>query len=162
VDAPAHFLQSGGTVESMALSDLVGEADVVEAKQIKRLDAEALSALPIPETGKRVIFHTDNSDRWAEGKTEFQREYVGITPSGATWLADRGVCLVGIDYLSVSPFKESAPTHRILLASGIVCLEGLCLEGIAPGRYELVCLPLKLEGAEGAPARAILIERNRT
>jgi arylformamidase len=82
---------------------------------------------------------------------------VGIDPGGAEYLTERGVRLVGVDYLSVAPFQEGRPTHEILLKNGVVIVEGLDLSQISQGRYTLYCLPLKLLGAEGAPARAILI-----
>jgi arylformamidase len=83
---------------------------------------------------------------------------VGVADAGARWLVARGVRLVGIDYLSISPHDDLMPPHRTLLGAGVIVLEGLDLRGIAPGLYQLVCLPLKLVGGDGAPARTILIE----
>jgi arylformamidase len=83
---------------------------------------------------------------------------VAITPDGARWLVEHGIRLVGIDYLSVAPFDSPAPTHRELLGAGVIAVEGLDLSQIAPGFYQFVCLPLRIEGSDGAPARAILID----
>jgi len=82
---------------------------------------------------------------------------VGVDRSGAEWLVKKGVQLVGIDYLSIAPYKQSRPTHRVLLNAGVVVIEGLDLSQVSRGRYTLHCLPLKLMGSDGAPARAILV-----
>jgi arylformamidase len=89
---------------------------------------------------------------------EFQKDYVAIAPDAAEWLVEHGVRLVGIDYLSVAPFDDPVPTHRILLSGRIVALEGIDLSQVAPGHYTLYCLPMKLGGSDGAPARAILVK----
>ncbi len=116
-----------------------------------------MAGLPIPSGSERVLFHTRNSDLWAHGEREFARDFVAVTEDGAQWLIERGVRLVGVDYLSVAPFRQSAPTHRALLRAGVVVVEGLNLHGVAPGMYQLVCLPLRIVGCDGSPARAILI-----
>jgi arylformamidase len=87
----------------------------------------------------------------------FQTEFVGLSADAAQFIVDKGIRLVGIDYLSIAPYKQGAPTHRILLEAGVVILEGLNLSAVSPGRYTLYCLPLKLAGSDGAPARAILV-----
>jgi len=107
---------------------------------------------------KRVLFGTTNSPYWARGESKFQTDFVAITEDGAEWLVERGVQLVGIDYLSVAPYQESIPTHTVLLKAGVVVVEGLNLSNIMRGFYDLYCLPLKIVGADGAPARAILIQ----
>jgi len=160
VDAPAHFILGGSGVETLDLNVLVGPALVVEAMETDLLSADVLERLSIPPGTERVLFHTHNSDRWARGEREFSREFVAITEDGARWLAEHGVRLVGVDYMSVGPFGADAPTHRILLDAGIIPVEGLDLSDVEPGVYQLVCLPLKIVGGDGAPARAILIERN--
>ena len=104
------------------------------------------------------MFRTSNSRLWAKNEREFNPEFVAINAAGASWLVRRGIKLVGVDYLSVAPFDEPAPTHRILLEAGVVLLEGLDLSAVPAGAYDLYCLPLKIIGAEGAPARAILIQ----
>ena len=158
VDAPCHFIPGGSGVDALDLNVLVGPALVVQALEADALSADLLRGLAIPSGTERVLFRTRNSDRWALGEGEFDEDFVAITEDGARWLVGRGVRLVGVDYLSVGPFDEPVPTHQILLRAGVVAVEGLNLSGIAPGVYQLVCLPLKIAGGDGAPARAILIE----
>jgi arylformamidase len=158
VDAPAHFVLGGGGVDTLDLNVLVGPALVVEVMETAELSAEVLRASSIPPGTERVLFHTRNSARWARGEREFTSDFSAITEDGAHWLIERGVRLVGIDYLSVAPFDDVGPTHRALLGAGVIAVEGLNLSGIAPGIYQFVCLPLRLVGVDGAPARAILID----
>jgi arylformamidase len=158
VDAPAHFVLGGGGVDTLDLNVLVGPALVVEVMETDELSAEVLRESSIPPGTERVLFHTRNSARWARGEREFSDDYTAITEDGARWLIERGVRLVGIDYLSVAPFDDVGPTHRALLSAGVIAVEGLNLGSIAPGIYQFVCLPLRLVGVEGAPARAILID----
>lgn len=157
VDAPVHFFQGGGSVDSFNLDLLVGPARVVHALEADVLSASVLEALAIPPGTERVLFRTRNSERWAQGEEEFWTDYVGITDDGAQWLIEQGVRLVGIDYLSVAPFDELVAPHRTLLGAGLIVVEGLDLSGVAAGVYQLVCLPLKVVGGDGAPARAILM-----
>ena len=158
VDAPAHFILKGSGVDTLDLNVLVGPVAVVDALDVDLLTADVMESLSIPPDCDRVLFHTRNSELWAEGYSIFNREFVAISEDGAQWLASRGFRLVGIDYLSVAPFKNSGPTHRELLLAGVVLVEGLDLRGIQPGRYQLVCLPLRIVEIDGAPARAILID----
>ena len=158
VDAPAHFVAGGRTVEALDLEILVGPALVIGVPDAGALSAKVLDRLDIPAGTRRILFRTTNSDLWARGETQFCRDFVGITSDGAQWLVDRGVRLVGIDYLSVSPYDDPIPPHQILLGAGVIALEGLNLAAVAPGTYNLVCLPLRIRGAEGAPARAILTD----
>jgi arylformamidase len=159
VDAPHHFLNNGLTVETLALDVLTGPALVVQLPdELNRVTAEALETASIPVGTERLLLRTRNSDLWQRGEKEFSPGFVGISADGAEWLLRHGVRLVGIDYLSVAPFKQSEPTHKILLEAGIVLLEGADLHKVQPGMYELYCLPLKLSGSDGAPARAILIQ----
>ena len=112
-----------------------------------------LESLAIPAGTQRVLFRTRNSELWRGPHTVFDEDFVAIPADGASWLVEHGVRLVGVDYLSVAPFAESAPTHQILLAAGVIAVEGLNLSEIEPGEYQLCCLPLKIAGADGAPAR---------
>jgi arylformamidase len=159
VDAPAHFIPGGSNVDSLDLDVLVGPAFVVEAINADALSASVLEALSLPQRIERLLFHTRNSERWARGEKEFSQEFVGLTEDGARWLVSRGIKLVGMDYLSVAAFDEIVSTHQVLLEAGVILVESLNLSGIAAGMYQLVCLPLKLEGVEGAPARVILIDQ---
>ncbi len=136
---------------------LTGRVYVVEISNSDLLDAETLEASGIPPRTKRVLFKTRNSQLWAKGVQEFQRDFVAVDSSGATWLVQRKIQLVGVDYLSVAPFGQSRPAHRILLEAGVLVVEGLDLSSVSQGRYAFYCLPLKLVGSDGAPARAILV-----
>ena len=158
VDAPAHFVRGGAGVDELDLNALVGPAHVAWPQTADALSAEVLSRLEIPPATERLVCRTHNSDRWQRGETEFAQDFVAFSESGARWLVDRGIRLVGIDYLSVAPLNDPVPAHEILLRAGVIVVEGLCLAGVAPGPYQMVCLPLKLVGGDGAPARAILIE----
>ncbi len=155
IDAPRHFLPEGATVDAIPLEQLIGPAWVIDLTACPTINAQALQEANIPPQAQRLLFKTRNEALWQT--PGFRQDYVAITPDGAQWLADRGVRVVGIDYLSVAPFEDPAPTHRILLGAGMVLIEGLYLAEVPPGPYTLYCLPLRLQGAEGAPARAILV-----
>ncbi len=156
VDAPVHFIPGAEGIDKLDLRRLVGPVLVVDARGHKELSAAVLRDLDIPEGARRILFRTDNSALWKTGT--FEPEYTAVTEDGAQWLVERNVELVGIDYLSIGPFKEGGPTHRELLKAKVAIVEGLNLSDIAAGRYTLACLPIKLKGSDGAPARCILIE----
>ena len=158
VDAPAHFVPGATGVDVMDLDLLVGPALVVHCLEADALSAGVLDSLSIPPGTERVLFRTRNSDLWARDEQGFREDYVGVTRDGAQWLIDHGLRLVGVDYFAVAPFDDLIVPHQILLGAGMIVLEGLDLGRIAPGIYQLVCLPLKFEGGDGAPARAILID----
>jgi arylformamidase len=159
VDAPRHFLNDGHTVEQLPLDVLTGPCYVVQLPDgIEAITAEVLERTELTSEMKRVLFGTRNSHLWARGESEFQTDFVAITEDGAEWLVERGVRLVGVDYLSVAPYGDSIPTHTILLGAGVVIVEGLNLSNVMRGFYDLYCLPLKIAGSDGAPARAILIQ----
>jgi arylformamidase len=150
VDAPLHFIGEGGAVDRLPLDALIGPALVIDARIVaQEIDVELLKR-ELPPDCERVIFSTRNSELWDE--PGFRSDFVGISPDAAALLVERGVRLVGIDYLSVG----SPETHRELLTHDVVLLEGLDLRGVAAGRYRLACLPLRIVGADGAPARAVL------
>ncbi|NDJ79292.1 MAG: cyclase family protein [Chloroflexi bacterium] len=158
VDAPRHFLAGQSTVETLDLDVLVGPALVVDARSIERLTADALASLNIPPGTERLLVLTRNSELWNDNTHPFAEDYVGVDASGAQWLIDNGVRLIGVDYLSVAPYDELEPPHTLLLGADVVIVEGLDLRGIKPGEYQFVCLPLKIADSDGSPARAILIE----
>jgi arylformamidase len=158
VDAPAHFVRGGAGVDTLDLNTLVGLALVAEVRDVDVLTADVLAELAIPLGTERVLFRTRNSALWAQGQREFDENFVAISEDGARWLVGRGIRLVGVDYLSVAPFGASGPTHETLLRAGIVVVEGLNLSDVRPGMYQFVCLPLKIAGGDGAPARAILMD----
>jgi len=159
VDAPFHFLNDGTTVESLRLDVLSGPARVVQIPDdVDAITAGVLENLSIPTAPPRLLFKTRNSAIWHSGKKDFDTGFVAIPADGAAWLVAHSVSLVGVDYLSVSPYKNSIPTHQTLLRAGVVIVEGVDLSSVDPGIYDLYCLPLKLVGSDGAPARAILIQ----
>lgn len=154
IDAPLHFFEDGSGAESVPLVLLVGPAHVVDATSVTgQLDAATLDRLGLPVGVERLLFKTANGRLWE--RESFSNEFVSFAADGAASLVERGVRLVGIDYLSVG--DEAA--HRILLGAGVIPLEGLDLRPVAPGPYELFCAPLKLEGSDGAPARVLLVRR---
>ena len=159
VDAPRHFFNDGSTVEQLPLEVLTGPCYVTQLPDgIDAITSEVLDRTEITSEMKRVLFGTSNSHYWAKGVSKFQTDFVAITEDGAQWLVERGIQLVGVDYLSVAPYEESIPTHRVLLQAGVVIVEGLDLSNVMRGFYDLYCLPLKIAGSDGAPARAILVQ----
>ena len=159
VDAPHHFLNDHRTVESLSLDILVGPARVVQiSENVKVVSAEVLENAGIPPGTVRLLLKTSNSQLWEHGERSFFTDFVGISADGADWLVQHQIKLIGIDYLSVAPYKQSIPTHRTLLGAGMIIVEGMDLSAVQPGDYQLYCLPLKLVGSDGAPARAILVE----
>jgi arylformamidase len=156
VDAPHHFIDGAATVEQLPLEALVGRAYVADLRRAEVIDADALQKAGIPPRTERLLLRTRNSEFWKRGERTFQTNFVGVDAAGAAWLVGRKIRLVAVDYLSVAPYRNSRPTHEILLRAGIVILEGVDLSRVPPGRYHLTCLPMKLVGSDGAPARAIL------
>jgi arylformamidase len=160
VDAPLHFVPGGAALDAMPLSATIGPARVIEI-----VDPEAVHAVELRnrrlQAGERVLFKTRNSSHcWADA--EFTEDYVYVARDAAEYLAERGVCAVGSDYLSVGGFRrDSHETHIVLLGAGIWIIEGLDLSTVRPGRYELICLPLKIQGGDGGPARAIIRKLER-
>jgi arylformamidase len=153
VDAPRHFFDAGDGVESLPLELLLGRARVIEVTSGKGIGPEALKGIDAEDI--RVLIKTRNSRLW--GSPEFHQDYVGVTAEGATYLVKHGVKVLGVDYLSVEEFhKPGAPAHHILLGGGTIVIEGLNLRDVEPGIYELFCLPLRVVGSDGAPARVVL------
>jgi arylformamidase len=145
-------------VESLSLDILVGPVCVVQVPdEVQVVGADVLENAAIPSGTQRLLLKTNNSHIWERRQNEFFTGFVGISADGADWLVQHGINLIGIDYLSVAPYKQSVPTHRTLLEAGLIILEGLDLSGVQAGDYHLYCLPLKLVGSDGAPARAILV-----
>ncbi|MBX0289060.1 cyclase family protein [Hymenobacter sp. HSC-4F20] len=153
VDAPLHFLADGPDVTQLDLATLMGPALLVEIEDPKFITRPEIEHLPLAK-GSRVLFKTRNSRReWATAP--FDPEFVRVRADAAELLRERGVVCVGVDYLSVGP----ADTHNILLQAGISIIEGLALQHAPAGEYDLICLPLKIQGADGAPARVIARKR---
>ncbi len=159
VDAPYHFLGDGyPTVDQIPLDMLIGRAYVLAlSAEVDVITADLLQDAGIPPRTRRVLFKTRNSRLWEVGGSEFVEDFVALSVDGARYLVERGVKLVGIDYLSIAPYGAGAETHQVLLQAGVVIVEGLDLSQVSNGRYMLYCLPLKIPGADGAPARVILL-----
>ena len=153
LDAPSHFIEGGMTVDQIPLNLLFGRARVVEISSAV-ITAEVLDEFDF--TGDvRVLFKTRNSYLWNE--KSFAQEFVHLTKEAAKRLVENGIKLVGIDYLSVEKFNFETPdVHRTLLGNGTIIIEGLDLREVEPGDYEMICLPMKVEGGDGAPARVVL------
>jgi arylformamidase len=160
IDAPMHFVAGGASIDRVSLEPLIGPARVIEIPDgVQAIDAAELDRHDW-RGAERVLFRTRSSLRgWMKSPT-FHRDFAYIAPDAAQLLADAGVRLVGIDYISAEQFGVPAPrTHQILLGKGIPIVEGLALERVDAGEYDLIVLPLKVGGHEGAPARAILRKR---
>ncbi|MGC4085863.1 MAG: cyclase family protein [Vicinamibacterales bacterium] len=154
VDAPRHFFDDGGGVETLPLEMLCGRVRVIELTTRRSVTAEDLAEFDLRED-VRVLLKTHNSRLW--GSPAFHADFIGVTEGGARFLVDRGVKVLGVDYLSVEQYKApGAPAHHVLLGAGTIVIEGLNLRDVEPGSYEMFCLPLAVVGADGAPARVIL------
>lgn len=154
VDAPRHFFDDGPGTERLPLELLCGRTRVVEVTTRKSITAKDLAGFDLRED-LRILIKTSNSRLWSD--PAFRTDYVGVTGDGAQFLVDHGVKVLGVDYLSVEEFKKpGAPAHRALLGAGTIVIEGLDLRDVEPGPYEMFCLPLRVVGADGAPARVVL------
>jgi arylformamidase len=161
VDAPMHFVLGGATIDQQPLDPFIGPARVIDIPD----DVQAINAAELGrhqwKGAERVLFRTRSSLRGWMSSSTFHRDFAYIAPDAAQLLADAGVKLVGIDYISAEQFAAPAGplTHRILLGKGIPIVEGLSLAGVAAGDYDMIVLPIKVGGHEGAPARAVLRKR---
>ena len=157
-DARMHFIPGGWTIESLELSRCVGTCRVVDLTHVEDHVSRAdLEAADVAGTA-RLLLKTRNSNLELLGREGFEEDYAAISLEAAQYLVEIGAETVGVDYLSVEPFEDKEfNTHHMLLGADVVILEGLVLAGVEPGEYFLACLPLKLSGSDGAPARAILI-----
>ncbi len=159
LDAPSHCLLQGNTVDKISLQDLMGAAKVIEIKEaVKFILPEHLQGKDI-RNGDRILFKTRNSLQLKKGV--FDENYVSLSPHTAEYLVQKGIKLVGIDYLSIDSLpseSERSSCHQILLSAGVVILESLALEGVPEGEYDLIALPLRITGCDGSPVRAILLE----
>lgn len=158
MDAPAHFLAEGETMDALAPDTVVGRTRIIDLPDLPEgsVVGEADLRPHAPEKGERILLKTRNS-RHAWLDAPFRDDFVALDQSAARYLAERGIGLVGVDYLSVSSFHaDPAPVHRALLSAGIWIVEGLDLSKVEAGPFDLICLPLRIAGADGAPARAFL------
>ncbi|PYR90979.1 MAG: cyclase [Acidobacteria bacterium] len=155
VDAPRHFFDDAAGVDTLALDLLIGRARVIDVPLRGGITEVHLAQAGLRED-LRVLLRTPNSALWNSGEA-FHQDYTYLTEQGAKYLVEQGVKVVGVDYLSVEQFKKAgAPAHRALLGDNVVIIEGLNLSDAEPGTYEMYCLPLRVTGADGAPARVVL------
>ncbi len=155
IDAPLHFIRDGRSVGAMPLEIFAGPALVVHLPRVKEISAAELAKIKVPKNVTRILFKTSNSVLWGK-KSQFKKDYVGLTADAAVWLSERNVGLIGVDYLSVAKFDDAVAVHKILLGKGVVLLEGIDLSKVKPGNYTLMCLPVKFSAMEAAPVRAVL------
>jgi arylformamidase len=155
MDAPAHFVRGGLGIDGMPPDASIGSARVIQIRDRKSIKTDELARHSI-RRGERVLFKTHNSDHcWDTDR--FVEDFVYLSATAAQYLVKRQVRLVGVDYLSVGGFHaDGVETHQVLLKAGIWIIEGLNLKRVLPGRVQLVCLPLKIAGSDGAPARALV------
>ena len=157
VDAPAHFIDGGYGVDKIPLDHLTGPVQVVDLHRLDKITRKDLSEIGIVNEIPRLLFRTRNSQLWNNLSHEFSKDYVALTPDAAEWVCDSGIKLVGIDYLSIERYGEpNHQTHHILLGNKVTVVEGLDLRQVSAGLYNIICLPLKLVGSDGAPARVLL------
>lgn len=158
MDAPLHFLRGAQDITHAPLEAMFGEvkvAHIPDAEMVTKEEVERFETRLGEVRGGHLFFKTDNSARnWLD--EPFFEDYVAVAPDAAEYLADKGVTLVGVDYLSVAPFNNTVDTHRILLGAGVWVIEGLDLRGVDEGRYEMAALPLKISGGEAAPTRVLI------
>jgi arylformamidase len=159
VDPPVHFIEGTEGIDQVPLDVLVGAGVVADLRGADAIGADELDALQLPDGTERLLCRTRNSDLWSDLPIEFPEEYVAVTPEGARWIVERGIRLVGVDFLSVEKAGGGDhPVHKMLLGNGTIIVEGLDLSRAEPGRYTFACLPLRITGGDGGPARAALIE----
>lgn len=158
IDMPSHFLKQGQNLDDLDLSVVIGNARVVSVpNEVKVINDSYLKTISLAGV-ERVLFKTQNSSIVQTDPRSFHENFVAMDASGARFLAETGCKLVGIDYMSVAVFEDPDGGHLPLLEAGIVVLEGVNLENVEPGEYQLIALPLKLGGREGAPVRAVLLK----
>jgi arylformamidase len=160
VDPPVHFVPGTAGIDQVPLEILMGRCIVADARGLRGPQGpQELEALGVPEGTERLLLKSDNSDLWRRLPVEFPSEYVCLSPQGARWVVERGIRLVGVDFLSVEQKGAPGhPTHVELLSNGVVIVEGLDLGLVEPGRSTLAVLPLKIVDGDGGPARAILMQ----
>lgn len=158
VDAPAHLMPDGLTVDALNPTALIGQAAVIHIPDRRLITPEDLGVLG-RDAPPRVLIRTANSDQRIWQEPTFRRDYSALCLEAAQLLVAQGTMLLGIDGPSVEPFgQDMGPVHRALLQAGVVLLEGLMLADVAAGAYDLICAPLAIEGGDGAPARVFLVE----
>ena len=160
IDAPYHLFKNGNTADQIPLDALIGGVQVIGIPEgISVIDKNCLMNLDIKDGIERILFKTSNSRYWVSDRYSFNRDYIALNSQGARYLVDMDLKLVGIDYFSVSVYTDLIQPHKIFLDCGVVILENIDLRQVPQGLYELICLPLKIVGADAAPVRAVLISK---
>jgi len=157
IDSPLHFIKGGTSIDEMPIGTAIGPARVIEIMNEKEITVEELEQYRISK-GERILFRTKNSPRVYSSRV-YKGDYVAITPEAAEYLADTGIILVGLDFLTIAGMntpENITKVHLAFLTRGIYILEAVNLDGVAPGNYELICLPLRLERGDAGPCRAVL------
>ena len=162
IDAASHFISGAQTVDQIALDKMIGQVLVLDVDQSETcINEKVLKSHHLKQKLsdiRKILFRTRNSLLWQAPSSMFQTDYVGIDRSGAEYLTQFDLDLIGVDYYSIALFNESREPHIILLQKEIVLLEGINLSSVTEGFYQLYCFPLNIIGCEGAPARAILVD----
>lgn len=156
MDAPLHFVAQGSAIDTMPLDATIGPARVIAIESDSAITRAELQECG-PQPGERLLFKTRNSRLWRNRCRLFMKNFVAVNADAARYLVECGVRTIGVDYLSVGAYEgDGVETHHVLLGAGVWVIEGLDLSAAEPGSYEMVCLPLRIEGGDGAPARAAL------
>ena len=156
MDAPKHFIEGGVGVDRFNLNTLIGQCRVIDVPvDISPISKEFLEPINI-KNGDRILFKTKNSEWINNGDRNFHTDYVCVNHEAAKYMVEKGVILVGIDYLSVEGYHVGHDTHKTLLGAGVIVIEGLNLFNVSAGDYKLIALPVKIKDSNGAPARVIL------
>jgi arylformamidase len=156
MDAPKHFIENGAGIDKFNLDTLIGPCRVIDVPaRISAISKEFLEPLNI-KNGDRILFKTKNSEWINNGDRNFHNDYVCVNPEAAKYMVEKGVVLVGIDYLSIEGYHVGHDTHEALLEKGVIIIEGLNLFNVTAGAYKLIALPVKIKDSNGAPARVIL------
>jgi arylformamidase len=160
VDPPFHFVHDGARLDEVPLERWIGPCQVIELPTgIAAIEPEHLETVGIVAETTRLLFKTANSTKWAKRPLLFETDYVALSFAAARWLIASRIQLIGVDYFSFEAYSDTVDdVHRAILGAGIIAIEALDLSAIAPGFYDLICLPLRLVDGDGAPARVILIE----
>lgn len=159
MDAPVHFIPGRPGIDSLDLSLLMGPAQVVALPdECNLIDEKDVKSAGIQPGMERVIFKTKNSRFWQTDPDHFHTDFTAFSVAAARAIVAMGIRLLALDYTSIAPYKQSRPTHEVLLGANIVVVEGLDLSRVDPGFYQLICLPLRLVGSDGSPVRAVLVK----
>lgn len=160
IDAPSHFIKDGATVDSIPIETLIGPCLVVELNSKELIEGKDFQKYDL-NGYSRVLIKTRNSECWAKNIASFDTNYVSLGIHAVQYLIERNIRLIGIDYLSIEAFQsDGSPVHKLLLKNNVTILEGLNLSEVNAGAYELICMPLNLQGCDGAPARVLLREQS--